>query len=145
MFLGDGLMGPANALTICGRFAGALGLATACFLVQSARLTPDPLPLAGSGPYGYGRPNARDAMPEGGRVVIGVKAMPGITGTELLSRALGVRPDLMAILASGFADLSADLPPGVLRLAKPFDRAALDRAIGEALATRGTTTRPVQA
>lgn len=45
--------------------------------------------------------------------------LPGITGSELASKALELRPDLQVLLASGFGS-AIDLPPGAHVLGKPF-------------------------
>ena len=50
------------------------------------------------------------------------QAMPGITGIELVGRALSERPGLKAILATGYSELPAGQGSGVPRIAKPFDQ-----------------------
>ncbi len=53
--------------------------------------------------------------------------MPGLSGADLIAQAMQLRPDLRALLITGYpnADGLANLPPGVAILAKPFRRAAL--------------------
>jgi CheY-like chemotaxis protein len=53
--------------------------------------------------------------------------MPGLTGADLIVQAVQLRPNLKALLITGYpnADGLAELPPGVEVLAKPFRRAAL--------------------
>jgi CheY-like chemotaxis protein len=56
--------------------------------------------------------------------------MPCITGSELVLRARALRPNIPAVLITGFADEAAgaqDLP----RLAKPFRAADLARIVAE--------------
>jgi CheY-like chemotaxis protein len=54
-------------------------------------------------------------------------AMPGLSGVDLIAQAMQLRPDLKALLITGYpsADGLADLPATVEVLAKPFRRAAL--------------------
>jgi signal transduction histidine kinase len=62
--------------------------------------------------------------------------MPGIGGIELLERARQARPDLRAIVMSGYTALTLDqrqAPPDVVFLEKPFTLAKLDVAIRETL------------
>ena len=62
--------------------------------------------------------------------------MPGIGGLELLDRARAVRPDLPAIIMSGYTALQLDqhpLPVDVTFLEKPFTLVRLDEAIREVL------------
>jgi CheY-like chemotaxis protein len=53
--------------------------------------------------------------------------MPGMSGVDLINQASQLRPDLKALLITGFpnADGLAELPSRVVVLAKPFRRAAL--------------------
>ncbi|WP_326538472.1 hybrid sensor histidine kinase/response regulator [Pseudorhodoferax sp.] len=62
--------------------------------------------------------------------------MPRMTGAQLIAAALQARPQLPVVLATGYAELPASLPFQAVRLAKPFDQAALAHAIAEALALR---------
>jgi signal transduction histidine kinase len=72
-------------------------------------------------------------------LVLSDHAMPEMTGAELARRLRQLRPDLRLVLATGYADLPAnvtaelDLP----RLAKPFDQDELSRAVAEYAAPRG--------
>jgi PAS domain S-box-containing protein len=52
-------------------------------------------------------------------------AMPGMTGVELAKIALGKRPDLPVLLATGYADLPAGQTPDLPRLTKPYQQAQL--------------------
>ena len=64
--------------------------------------------------------------------------MPGIGGLELVERVRAVRPDLRAIVMSGYTATQMDqrqLPPDVTFLEKPFTLARLDEAIREVLET----------
>ena len=48
-------------------------------------------------------------------------AMPGMTGVELIEAARQLRPDLRAVIVSGYAELPDGGIISVPRLAKPFD------------------------
>jgi CheY-like chemotaxis protein len=63
-------------------------------------------------------------------------AMPGMTGGALARLLAAERPDLPVIVASGYADLSAERA-GALRLSKPFDQRALADAIRTVLGRSG--------
>jgi PAS domain S-box-containing protein len=69
-------------------------------------------------------------------LVITDQAMPGMTGSELVSKIRAEKPDLPVILATGFAEL----PPGesvrIPRLAKPFRQGDLADAIARTIARR---------
>jgi len=56
-------------------------------------------------------------------------SMPRMTGAELVAQARQTRPDLMVIVASGYADLPEGTALDVPRLAKPFTEADLANAI----------------
>jgi CheY-like chemotaxis protein len=58
--------------------------------------------------------------------------MPGTRGTELIDRARQVRPELKALLITGYARLAGTLP-AVARLAKPFRASDLAREIAKIL------------
>ncbi len=62
--------------------------------------------------------------------------MPQMTGAQLIATVQQERAQLAVVLATGYAELPAGLPPQVVRLAKPFDQAALALAIADALALR---------
>lgn len=62
--------------------------------------------------------------------------MPRTTGAQLIEAALQLRPLLSVVLATGYAELPTSLPVQAVRLAKPFDQAALAEAIAAALAPR---------
>jgi CheY-like chemotaxis protein len=56
-------------------------------------------------------------------------AMPGMTGAELVTQARQARPDLKAIIVSGYAELPQGTPLEVPRLAKPFNDVELAHII----------------
>ncbi len=62
-------------------------------------------------------------------LVITDHAMPNMTGAQLLARIEAIRPGTCAILATGYAELSADQAVNVPRLFKPFDQSALAKVI----------------
>ena len=53
-------------------------------------------------------------------LVITDHAMPGMTGMELAERIRNVRPGLLVILATGYADLTTAIDPDMPRLHKPY-------------------------
>ena len=58
-------------------------------------------------------------------------AMPQLSGTDLVRGARSRRPDLTAMIITGYADQDdiGDLPADVVVLSKPFDLAALSAAV----------------
>lgn len=64
-------------------------------------------------------------------VLVTDHAMPGMDGTELISRARGLRPDLPALVVTGHAGAGglARLPGDVPVLRKPFRQEELLRAL----------------
>ncbi len=64
-------------------------------------------------------------------VVVADHAMPGMTGAELIAMIKRERPDIVSILASGYAELPDDVDRTTSRLAKPFTQEQLQRAIAE--------------
>jgi CheY-like chemotaxis protein len=68
--------------------------------------------------------------------------MPGLTGADLIVQAMQLRPNLRALLITGYpnAEGLAELPNGVEVLAKPFRRAALIERVG----VLASETAPVQ-
>jgi len=66
-------------------------------------------------------------------LVITDKAMPGMTGIQLAAAIKERWPYLPVILASGYAELSSNLDPNLIRLSKPFQQDGLARAIRESL------------
>jgi len=58
-------------------------------------------------------------------------AMPLMSGCEMLKQARGLRPEIPAILISGYADdrAMADAPPGVALVRKPFTPVQMGEAI----------------
>jgi CheY-like chemotaxis protein len=67
-------------------------------------------------------------------VVVTDHAMPGLTGLEAAAQIRETRPDLPVVLASGYAELPAAIPAGIVRLPKPFTLAELAAAIADAAA-----------
>jgi CheY-like chemotaxis protein len=57
-------------------------------------------------------------------------AMPHMTGTELASILQTRAPNLFIIIATGYAELPANLAKGFVKLAKPFNEAQLVNVIG---------------
>lgn len=64
-------------------------------------------------------------------------AMPGMTGAQLISEVNIRWPRLPVVLATGYAEIPADLSDGATRLGKPYDRADLTEAIQKAMEDRG--------
>jgi PAS domain S-box-containing protein len=60
-------------------------------------------------------------------------AMPGMTGLQLASAVAAERPETVILLSTGYADLPSDTRSNLPRLAKPFDQAALAKAIEAAM------------
>ncbi|MBI4567884.1 MAG: response regulator [Planctomycetes bacterium] len=73
------------------------------------------------------------------RLLLTDVVMPGMTGVELLQRASSIRPDLRALLVSGYTDQSlrerGEIDPSVAFLHKPFSPDALLRKVREVLAS----------
>jgi signal transduction histidine kinase len=67
-------------------------------------------------------------------------AMPGMTGLQLAEAVRRLRPGLPVLLATGYAEMQDAALPGVSRLSKPFEQAALARAVAGCLA--GASTAP---
>jgi signal transduction histidine kinase/response regulator RpfG family c-di-GMP phosphodiesterase len=59
--------------------------------------------------------------------------MPGMRGSELIEEAKRRRPDLKALLLTGYANLAKGEAAGVPRLAKPFREADLARIVASLL------------
>jgi CheY-like chemotaxis protein len=62
------------------------------------------------------------------------QAMPGMTGSELVSKIRADKPELPVILATGYAELPPGEAEGIPRLAKPFRQQDLVEAIADAVA-----------
>ena len=66
-------------------------------------------------------------------------AMPDMNGVQLVDAARAGWPDLPALLVSGFAELSNEVGANLPRLAKPFRRDQIVRAVREAVtASKGS-------
>jgi CheY-like chemotaxis protein len=66
-------------------------------------------------------------------LIITDQAMPGMTGSELVSKIRAEKPELPVILATGYAELPPGEGKGIPRLAKPFRQQDLADAIAEAV------------
>jgi NO-binding membrane sensor protein with MHYT domain/nitrogen-specific signal transduction histidine kinase/ActR/RegA family two-component response regulator len=88
---------------------------------------------------------ARDLLRSGKPVdlLITDQVMPGMTGLQLVQWAARERPGLPVLLATGFAELSADLQSDLVRLDKPFDQSQLAAAIAAGL-SRDTRVVPLR-
>ena len=62
-------------------------------------------------------------------VVLTDQGMPGMTGLQLIERIRAERSDMPILLVTGYSDLPSGSHPHVRRLNKPFDQAALARAL----------------
>jgi len=60
-------------------------------------------------------------------------AMPGMTGLQLAGAVAAERPGTVILLSTGYAELPSDVRPSLPRLSKPFDQAALAKAIEAAM------------
>ncbi|WP_231558947.1 response regulator, partial [Paracoccus sp. PAMC 22219] len=69
-------------------------------------------------------------------LVITDQAMPRMTGLQLAEAIQVRRPNLPIILATGYAELPADHANIAFKLDKPFFQAELEKAVGDALASR---------
>jgi CheY-like chemotaxis protein len=56
-------------------------------------------------------------------------AMPGMTGLQLANAVASERPGTVILLSTGYAELPSDARSSLPRLSKPFDQAALAKAI----------------
>ena len=65
-------------------------------------------------------------------LVVTDHAMPGMTGLQLLHAIAELRPELRAVLATGYAELPGGPPASVRRLAKPFRQSELAAVLTEA-------------
>ena len=69
-------------------------------------------------------------------LVITDYAMPQMTGGELVEVIAARWPELPVILATGYADIAAEMTIAAPRLSKPFTVAQLARAIADSIAAR---------
>jgi YesN/AraC family two-component response regulator len=58
-------------------------------------------------------------------LVLTDQAMPDMTGTDLIKHLRLQRPELRAVLASGYGELSGNAEGALPRLVKPFRQSAL--------------------
>jgi PAS domain S-box-containing protein len=70
-------------------------------------------------------------------------AMPNMTGAQLLDRVRGLQPGMSMILATGYAELSANEAVEVTRLIKPFNQDELARAVHAAVSGKTGSTSTV--
>jgi PAS domain S-box-containing protein len=66
-------------------------------------------------------------------LVLTDQVMPKMTGAQLIAAIRAERPQLPLIIATGFAELPADLDPHLPKLRKPFDQGLLARTIDASL------------
>jgi len=66
-------------------------------------------------------------------------AMPGMTGLQLADIVEAERPGTVLLLSTGYAELPGGARSRLPRISKPFDQAALVKAIEEALREREQT------
>ncbi|WP_210527329.1 PAS domain S-box protein [Rubellimicrobium arenae] len=89
--------------------------------------------------------HALDLLADGLRVdmVVTDYLMPGITGTDLVAGLRRERPDLPALLITGYADAEAisRVAKGVARIAKPFSQAQLGARVDQVLRGQGGPDR----
>jgi FixJ family two-component response regulator len=62
-------------------------------------------------------------------VVLTDQVMPKMTGAQLIAAVKAEWPQLPLIIATGFAELPADLDPDLPKLKKPFQQLLLARTI----------------
>jgi PAS domain S-box-containing protein len=60
------------------------------------------------------------------------QVMPRMTGVQLAAEAMGERPEMKVILATGYAELSPEAGASLPRLAKPFTQDQLRHALADA-------------
>src|SRR4051794_347228 len=60
-------------------------------------------------------------------------AMPGMTGLQLAGAVAAERPGTVILLSTGYAEIPSDERSGLPRLSKPFDQAALAKAVEAAM------------
>jgi CheY-like chemotaxis protein len=77
-------------------------------------------------------------------LVITDQAMPAMSGVQLAAAIEAEWPGLPVILVTGYADLSADVPPMVPKLTKPVDQATLSQAIAARIAARDSAAKIVR-
>jgi len=91
----------------------------------------------GHHPIGCGDPLVADALLDKNEIdlVMTDVLMPGRTGPELIASILPLHPHLAVLFVTGYVgEAASDVLAGHIVLRKPFTLAALERAIGEAMA-----------
>lgn len=80
-----------------------------------------------------------DADPDGCDMIVSDYAMPGLSGVELIRRGRVLRPDLPAVIITGYADAQALVPltDNVFILPKPFAFEDLGSALDTAMKIGG--------
>jgi CheY-like chemotaxis protein len=66
-------------------------------------------------------------------LVVTDHAMPGMTGLQLASTVAAERAGTVILLSTGYAEIPSDAQSSLPRLSKPFDQAALAKAIEAAM------------
>jgi signal transduction histidine kinase len=79
-----------------------------------------------------------EAAPDDYDLIVTDYAMPGFSGTELIHRARAIKPDMPAIIVTGYADTQAiaKRPDDVLVIGKPFSHVVLGNAIASVCASQ---------
>jgi CheY-like chemotaxis protein len=62
-------------------------------------------------------------------LVIVDQMMPNMTGLELIAAIRAEWPDMPVALATGYGELPADADPGLVKVSKPYQQAALARLV----------------
>jgi PAS domain S-box-containing protein len=62
-------------------------------------------------------------------LVIADQMMPNMTGIELIAAIRADRPDMPVVLSTGYGELPAGADPGLLKISKPYQQAALARVV----------------
>lgn len=73
-------------------------------------------------------------------LIVTDQLMPGMTGTQLADEVRAVNSSLPILLVSGFLDLQPGARRGLPLLGKPFDQAALDKAVRSLPVTRNVVS-----
>ena len=67
-------------------------------------------------------------------VVAATNLMPGLRGSELIEKAREIRPDLKAVLITGYARVASDHPVDA-RISKPFRASDVAREVAKVLSS----------
>ena len=74
-------------------------------------------------------------------LVLTDQIMPRMTGTELAQAIRAEHPDLLVVLATGYAELPSGAHADLPRLAKPFGQSDLSKAIADAVEAHEARSR----